>query len=243
MTSVTEHYEGHLAPVYLWMAGGIEAAMARGHDEVIATCPRPSKGQQAVDLGAGFGMHAIPVAKLGYSVLAIDSSPTLLEVLRSHIGASPIKAVHDDLLMFRRHLGTPVSLILCLGDTLTHLTDRRSVEGLFADAFESLGQGGRFMLTFRDFSSPLTGVHRFIPVRSDADRVMTCFLEYQEESVTVHDILHERAGSAWQQRVSSYQKLRLSAEWVRHALEANGFEVTNDQGPAGMVRVIAQRPP
>jgi predicted RNA methylase len=242
MTSVTEHYELHLAPIYLWMAGGMETAIARGNAEVMATCPRPLNGQRAVDLGAGFGMHAIPIANLGYSVLAIDSSSTLLQVLRSHIGTSPITPVQDDLLSFRRHLEGPVPLIVCMGDTLTHLADRQSVEGLFADVAESLSKGGSFVLSFRDYSSPLTGVQRFIPVRSDAGRVLTCFLEYQAESVTVHDILLERTGSGWQQRVSAYRKLRLSIEWVTRALEANGFEVRNDEGPAGMVRVIARRP-
>lgn len=74
MPTTTEHYDGHLAPVYVWMAGGLEAAIARGCAEVEAVCPRPSQSQRAVDLGAGFGMHAIPLADMGYSVLAIDSS-------------------------------------------------------------------------------------------------------------------------------------------------------------------------
>jgi len=73
MPSVTEHYENHLAPVYLWMAGGIDMAVRRGQAEVEAVCPRPLKWRLAVDLGAGFGMHAIPLANLGHSVLAIDS--------------------------------------------------------------------------------------------------------------------------------------------------------------------------
>ncbi len=84
MPSVTEHYEGHLAPIYVWMAGGMDAAITRGRAEVDAVCPRPSKSRWAVDLGAGFGMHAIPLADIGYSVLAIDSSGTLLDAMKSH---------------------------------------------------------------------------------------------------------------------------------------------------------------
>lgn len=34
MSSVTEHYSTHLGPVYAWMAGGVDAAIARGAKEI-----------------------------------------------------------------------------------------------------------------------------------------------------------------------------------------------------------------
>jgi len=79
MPSVTEHYENHLAPIYVWMAGGMEAAIARGQAEVNAVCPRPPQSQSqshhAVDLGAGFGMHAIPLADFGLKQRVFKSRP------------------------------------------------------------------------------------------------------------------------------------------------------------------------
>jgi len=133
-------------------------------------------------------------------------------------------------------------LFVCLGDTLTHLPDRRSVEQLFADVAEMLIPGGGFIITFRDYSIPLLGPGRFIPVRSDGEQILTCFLEYEDEAVTVHDILHERDGAGWRQRVSAYRKLRLSPEWVSCALKAVGLRVRREQGLAGMARMVAERP-
>jgi hypothetical protein len=240
MSSVMDHYASHLAPVYLWMAGGMDAATARGRAEIDAVCPRPTKGQQAIDLGAGFGMHAIPLADIGYSVLAIDSSLILLEVLRDEIGGRPIKAVQDDLLLFRRHLNSPVDLIVCMGDTLTHLPDKQAVEGLFADVAESLNRGGLFVVSFRDYSTALIGPNRIIPVCSDPNLILSCFLEYGTDIVTVYDILLERSGNVWNQRVSSYPKLRLSTDWVASALGTKGLHVRKERGLAGMTRVIAE---
>jgi predicted RNA methylase len=242
MPSVSEHYESHLAPIYVWMAGGKDAAITRGQAEVNAVCPPPPQSQWAVDLGAGFGMHAIPLADMGYSVLAIDSSATLLDALHGHIGDRPIKTVRDDLPCFRKHLDGQAFLIVCMGDTLTHLPDRQSVEQLFADVAAALERGGTFIATFRDYSTPLIGLKRFIPVRSDADRILTCFLEYDALAVTVHDILHERDGSDWRLRVSAYRKLRLSPEWVTSALAAKGLHVRTEPGLAGMTRLIAKSP-
>jgi hypothetical protein len=236
-----QHYESHLAPVYVWMAGGMDAALARGQAEVDAICPRPAKSDQAVDLGAGFGMHAIPLADAGYSVLAIDSSRILLDAMQSRLGSRPITTVRDDLLSFRGYLEAPAALIVCMGDTLTHLPDRQSVEGLFAAVAAALATGGTFIATFRDYSIPLVGLKRFIPVRSDSNRILSCFLEYGEDLVTVYDILNEREGSAWQQRVSAYRKLRLAPDWVVSALESSGLQVRKEQGLAGMTRVIAKQ--
>jgi len=239
VASVADHYKTHLAPVYLWMAGGFDAAVSRGESEIEAALPNLSGASTAVDLGAGFGMHAIPLARRGCSVIAIDTSSTLLEELRRHAKALPIRAVEDDLLSFQRHLDSKADFILCMGDTLTHLPEAHDVEELFSHVAESLRPGGKFIATFRDYTTPLASHERFVPVRSDADRILTCFLEYVPDYVNVHDVLHERNGSTWQLRVSAYRKLRLAPAWVSAALQANGFSVRIEPGLAGMVRVVA----
>jgi len=241
MTTVADHYRAHLAPVYLWMAGGFDAAIARGDAEIDAILPNLSKGTAAVDLGAGFGMHSIPLARRGCSVLAVDTSALLLDELRRHAAPLPVNTVEDDLLSFRRHMDSSADVILCMGDTLTHLPDQSAVERLFSLAAESLRSEGKFIATFRDYTSPLVGNARFIPVRSDNDRILTCFLEYGADHVDVHDVLNERQGSIWQLKVSSYKKLRLSPEWVSAALQTKGFSVLIEPGAAGMIRVVATR--
>jgi len=169
----------------------------------------------------------------------VDTSSILLDELRGHAEALPVRAVEDDLLSFQRHLDSKVDLILCMGDTLTHLSEAQSVEKLFSHVAESLRPGGKFITTFRDYTLPLVGQGRFIPVKSDADRILTCFLEYAPDYVNVHDVLHERNGSTWQLRVSAYRKLRLSPEWVSAALQARGFSVRVESERGGMVRVVA----
>jgi hypothetical protein len=175
-------------------------------------------------------------------VVAIDNSPKMLHALREYGDKLPIRIVADDLLAFPKHLRTKAHLIMCMGDTLPHLPDRKSIEKLFSLVAESLHPDGMFISTFRDYTSALVGDGRFIPVRGDNDRILTCFLEYFPGHVTVHDVLHERNGSTWQQRVSSYRKLRLSPEWVSKTLQAKRFSVHIEPGLAGMVRVVANRP-
>src|SRR5271165_3498209 len=110
MATVADHYEAHLAPVYLWMSGGVDAAFARGDAEIAALLPHFARGTTAVDLGAGFGMHAIPLGRRGFSVIAVDTSALLLEELRRHAAGLPVSTVPDNLLSFQRYVNSPVGV-------------------------------------------------------------------------------------------------------------------------------------
>jgi hypothetical protein len=128
-----------------------------------------------------------------------------------------------------------------MGDTLTHLESPASVERLLAEIGATLSPGGVFVATFRDYASKtLEGLARFIPVRQDESRILTCFLEYGETTVTVHDLLHERTSAGWTLRVSSYPKLRVSPEWARAALDRLGLAASLEAGPRGMTRLVAR---
>jgi 2-polyprenyl-3-methyl-5-hydroxy-6-metoxy-1,4-benzoquinol methylase len=240
-TTVADHYLKHLGPVYTWMIGDIGAAISRGELE-LDTLSLPSKGAgTAVDLGAGFGMHAIPLARRGFSVVAIDSYEPLLRELAARAESLPIRTIEADLLDFRRHLKKAADVITCMGDTLTHLPTHESVATLFREIASSLERGGIFAATFRDYdTAPLRDDSRFILVRADGERVLTCYLEYADTTVTVHDLLHQREnGAAWQLRVSSYPKLRLAPQWVIEQLTSLGLTVRLDTAPGGMVRIRA----
>src|SRR5260370_16799933 len=123
-------------------------------------------------------MHSSPLGRRGCAVLAVDSCALLLDQLMRQSTGLPVKAVMDDMLSFRRHMDSPTDAILCMGDTLTHLPDTGSALQLFALAAESLRPGGRFIATFRDYTAPLAGQARFLPLNNHPDPLLTCFPEY-----------------------------------------------------------------
>lgn len=241
MATSAIHYKAHLGPVYSWMLGDLAAAFARGAAEIDGL-PLPSARGAAVDLGAGLGLHALPLAQRGFEVVAIDNCQRLLDDLKSRRGSLPIAIHHADLLEFRRFMSGQAQVIVCMGDTLTHLPALSSVDSLLAAVAASLPPGGVFAATFRDYATvELKGEQRFILVRADAQRIMTCFLEYADHQVTVHDLLHENVDGGWRQAISSYPKLRLAPEWVISKLSALGCGVTRDTTASGMVRIVATK--
>lgn len=241
MSTMHDHYASHLGPIYTWMVGDLDAAFARADGELEAI-GLPAAGGPAVDLGAGFGLHALPLARRGRAVIAVDSCRDLLDALAAHAAGLDIRVVEDDLLRFRRHIPAPAAIVLCMGDTLTHLPSRAAVTTLLGETAAALAPGGVFVTTFRDYvSAPARGSGRFVSVRSDADRILTCFLEYGDDTVEVHDIVHERATDGWTLRVSSYPKLRLDPDWVVAECARTGLAARREAGLAGMVRVVARR--
>lgn len=248
MESVKEHYERLLARHYTWMFGkSFEAKVAEQKgilEEALELAGAAGKSGLAVDLGCGPGYQTIALAQLGFSpVVAVDTSAGLLDELRAHAGGLPIRAVEDDILYLERYATSQsAQAIVCMGDTITHLESRAAVHNLLQSIFKALAPGGALIITYRDLSNELRGVDRFIPVHSDDDRVMTCFLEFdQDESVTVHDLVYTRQDSGWHFEKSSYRKLRISAEWLESAMSSVGFEV-NRSVAGGMVRFIGNRP-
>lgn len=242
MNTAKEHYDQHLASIYSWMTGSVDAAIERNRvffrQLELDTVPRGL----AVDLGAGSGFQSIPLAELGFSVVAVDFCSELLSELRDRSGRLNLRTVHDDILHFSNYLDSPAQVIVCMGDTLTHLESVDAVTSLLSDVGRALAEDGILVLTFRDYVSvELHGTERFIPVRSDESQILTCFLEYRERVVEVHDLLYRKEGEQWLLSVSSYPKLRLDKNWVCEQLGEIGLTVLRNEFVNGMICIVAKK--
>lgn len=133
-----------------------------------------------------------------------------------------IRMFKDDLIDFDKHIQSNAELIVCMTDTLIHLDSRDRVVYLFEKVMASLEKSGRFIITFRDLSHELSELDRFIPVNSDDNTIFTCFLEYEPETVKVHDLVYRKKNGDWFLNKSFYRKLRLSKEWVNENFHYSG---------------------
>ena len=223
-----EHYDQHLGNFYSWMTGDfaeqqtIHEIFFREHGLL------PSDNGLVLDLGAGHGLQAVSLAKVGFSVRAVDFNRQLLDELRINSEGHGIEIVEDDLRNVRQHTNPAPELILCWGDTLTHLTSEAEVQQLVYDCAAGLAPNGKLALSFRDYTTELKNTDRFVPVKSDDQRILTCLLEYLPGRVRVTDLLHERTGDRWQQTVSSYYKVRLAKRTVTEAMQGSGLRMILD---------------
>jgi SAM-dependent methyltransferase len=241
VANVEQHYDQVLSDVYSWMYGGYEAALARYTEFFSSRGIAPTRSGRAVDLGAGCGFQSIPLARLGFAVTAIDIDRKLLDELSEHAGDAEIAIERGDLLYFDRHVHGPVELIVCMVDTLVHLESKAAVKDLFAKVHRALEPGGRFVITYRDLSREALELDRFIPVRADDSTILTCFLEYEPDTVKVHDLVYRKVGGDWTFRKGFYRKLRLPQAWVEEELRRAGFTLAEAGVERGLVTLVATR--
>ncbi|MBD2178391.1 methyltransferase domain-containing protein [Pseudanabaena sp. FACHB-1998] len=242
MNTVQEHYNNQLAAIYGWMAGSSEIAIKQNYDLLCQLGVDAQPKDLAIDLGAGLGFQSIPLAEMGFTVVAVDFCADLLAEWRDRAEKLAIRIVEDNILNFSKHIESKAALVVCMGDTITHLESFDAVRALIANIENVLTANGKLILTFRDYVSlELTGKQRFIPVKSDDSRILTCFLEYHPDIVEVHDLLYIKDGDRWLMHSSSYPKLRLDANWLCSEIKELGFQVVCNQIINGMICIVAQK--
>ena len=234
-----EHYDKHLANFYSWMAGDFDTAKNQFKEFCINHKIKPFANKPAIDLGAGNGIQSVALAELGYRVTAIDFNEQLLSELSNKTGILRIKTINSDIRNLKQFNIQP-ELIVCCGDTLTHLESITEAKQLIADASEILCPNGKLILSFRDYSMELKDTQRFIPVKSDASRILTCMLEYFPGKIRVNDLLYQLENGKWGQKVSSYYKIRISKETVIKMIENLGLKIQYEQ-TEGIINLIAEK--
>lgn len=240
ITSVEQHYENHLAAIYSWMAGDFAQKSAEQYELYTQQNIQPCSTGIAVDLGAGHGIHTVALAKLGVTVIAVDFNKQLLEELKENTLGWGVHAIHTDIRNIQNIKVNP-EVIVCCDDTIAHLPDEKSLAQFIMDTAQKLMAGGKLILSFRDYSIALNGNDRFIPVKSDQTKILTCILDYEDDRVRVTDLLYINTLGRWEQHLSSYYKLRLNTAVIQKYLSGNRLQIDDMFSNNGMVYIFATR--
>ena len=241
MVGVCEHYENHLARYYAWISGGVDEKIEENRKFFVDHDIQPIRSGLAFDLGAGCGFQSVPLAQLGFRVVALDLSHKMLAQLRKTAKNLPIETICDDLSNFTNYKSGNIELMVCMGDTLTHLDAFKKVQALLDTVFSSLETGGCLILSFRNLTQKLVELDRFIPVKSNETTIFTCFLEFEKDSVKVHDIIYEKNNAQWVLKKSVFQKLRISPDWTQKYLQKIGFTIEFYDEQNGLIFIIARK--
>jgi SAM-dependent methyltransferase len=236
-----EHYDNHLANFYSWMIGDFDLLVSKYYDYFKIHNILSTNNKTAFDFGCGNGVQSIALAKLGFNVFSFDFNKQLLNELESNRNNHNITIIESDFVNFDKYSTISPDLIICMGDTISHLSDKSDIEMLFKNCNKVIKDNGLLTLSFRDYSTPLTGVNRFIPVKSDENRILTCFLEYYDNYVIVNDLLYENENGKWNQKVSSYKKIRISENEIIELLRKSNFEIISSEIINRMVFLIAKK--
>jgi SAM-dependent methyltransferase len=237
--TVKAHYADHLGPIYSWMVGDFNAACQSSSKFFHQLSSLPSTTGIAVDLGCGHGVQSVPLAQMGFTVISIDNCQELINQLKANAADLPITPVNDDLLNLTAHVPQAADVIVCMGDTLTHLQSFEEVNRLLVSCANLLIGGGSLILAFRDYvSNVLHGDDRLFKVRTDQNRTHLCRLSYLDEIVIVEDLVHTlHADGLWRWSVSSYPKLRLNPQFIMTSAASQDLILSHLSIQNGMLRL------
>lgn len=139
----------HLAPVYDELFPLNAAGLRFLEDEA-----RGLEGPRAADLGAGTASLAHALAERGWEVHAFEPSRGLLGIAarRPMPGGGRLRLVEGGMLDLGRLGQTGLDFVLCLGNTLPHLSREEELPTFLGLCREALRPRGRLVLQLVNFS-------------------------------------------------------------------------------------------
>lgn len=123
--------------------------------------------ERVLDASCGAGTQAIPLARLGYQVVAADPSPGML---RKATDTAEQFGVADQIEFHRANFASllnvvdgPFDAIVTKGNALPHLRLDEEIEFALHTFFELLRPGGTLVIGMRDFGPFMEVRPRFLP--------------------------------------------------------------------------------
>ncbi len=129
---------------------------------------RAAGAHTVLDVACGTGQHVLALAEHGYSVTGVDISPGMIARARE-LAAEQRVAARFEVVGFgalAESLGGPYDALLCLGNSIPHLTDSTALTAALADFRRVLRAGGLLILQQRNFDRVLARQERYMAPQS-----------------------------------------------------------------------------
>jgi SAM-dependent methyltransferase len=212
-------------------------------------------GGPLLELGAGSGRVAIPLAQRGYDVTGLDNSPSMLAQARRRLqGAGKLKGrielIEGDMTDFE--LDRQFGMVLVAANTFQHLLTTKEQQACGRCAKKSLVPGGIFAMSIRSPSSatwentdgwsPML-MHWSRRDEATGDLVMKFCVEQPDPGRMVRRLtyIYDRVGASGDVKRSVFEtELRYSTEAeIRLLLQHCGLRVTHVYGDYDLAPVGA----
>jgi len=111
-------------------------------------------GARVIEVGCGSGATAVGLADLGFRVSASDLDPDMIRVARQKLveGRKNVDFTEADMITaLENSPSASAQVVLCLGNTLPHLTGKGEVERFFTAAGKALTPGGIFVIQMLNY--------------------------------------------------------------------------------------------
>ncbi len=158
--------------------------------------PHPSS-TRILDVSAGIGTQSLPLAALGYEVVARDFSPTSIRRLEREAMSRglDIDTGTADMRDIGRAVAGPFNAIVAFDNSIPHLLTDAEIQASFAAFRQLLAPGGQILISVRDYAA--------------VNREPSSFHTYGERT---RDGRRFRLGQEWQWQSPSHYRTTMAVE-------------------------------
>ncbi|MBZ0305365.1 MAG: class I SAM-dependent methyltransferase [Anaerolineae bacterium] len=209
---------------------------------------------RVLDASCGPGTQAIPLAQLGFEVVAADPSPGMLRKAKEtakRLGVlDKIQFEQTDFLRLHEVISGPFDAIVSKGNSLPHLLLDEEIETTLLTFYEMLRPGGTLIIGMRDFAPFMEDRPRFLPGSTHEGDDGTEFITFDiwewEDGppvIATQNLFIVRGKGSQYETIKRRVIFRpLSTDEVKVVLLEVGFEDITDQ-PDRWERVLVARKP
>lgn len=188
-----------------------------------------------LDTACGTGMHAIALAKAGHRVSAADLFPEMITKSQLNANSAGVQ-VHFKTAGLGEMKGSfgeaQFDLLLCLGNSLPHLTSEQHLMASLQDFHSTLRPGGTLFIQNRNFDMVMQSKERWMEpqtYQSNEDEwIFQRFYDFLPDGLIRFNIvtLQRKADSGWQSAVNStLLRPQISSEVTAQLAQAGFHEI------------------
>ena len=188
--------------------------------------------QRVLDSACGTGMHAIALAQAGFMTTGADFSAGMVEQARKNAAEAQAEVTFEQAGFgeLERILGgNRFDALLCLGNSLPHVSSYDHLLATLVDFAACLEPGGLLLVQNRNFDAVMENKMRWMEPQtareSGEEWIFQRFYDFEPDGMINFHILslHRAGGGEWQQTIRSTVLFPLLKEQLTIALERCGF--------------------
>jgi glycine/sarcosine N-methyltransferase len=191
-----------------------------------------SASSYILDAACGTGMHAIALARKGYTVVGADLSAKMIERARANAAIEGVDvrfevAGFGELSM---RVGIGFDAVLCLGNSLPNLLAPADLAAALADFAACLRPGDLVLIQNRNFDRVVERRERWMEPQArregDAEWLFLRFYDFDADGLLTFNVvtLRREGAGAWSQRSVTSRLRPLLKDELTAALDVAGFE-------------------
>lgn len=183
-----------------------------------------------LDCACGTGQHVIIFEKIGFNAKGSDISSSMIKQAKKNARKRNVKTEFTvtDFRNLAENFDESFDAIVCLGNSLPHLSGDDEVKKALGEIYEILNDAGVLILEQRNFDLLLKEKKRFFPVSFRDDEVFFYVLDYFSEKIVFNVVNIQTDSENFEVHTAEYYPLK--EEKIKELLKEVGFKNLREYG-------------